>query len=109
MFGNKPKHSFTDIFEGILIGGSLVGMATFLFGTHKGKRLQKDLLHQYRKLKHKAEGLREKMEKTVHRNAPKVKRAIKMVRAEARRAARKVKKVRTKTRRKSARKVRRKR
>ncbi len=93
MFQKKPQHSYIDLFEGILIGGSLVAMSTFLFGTKKGKRLQKDLLHQYHKLKHKADHLREKLEKTVHKNAPKVKRAAKMIRAEARRIARKAAKV----------------
>lgn len=107
MFGNKPKHNYVDIFEGILIGGSLVGMATFLFGTAKGKRLQKDLVHQYHKLKHKAAHLHEKMEKTIHKNAPKLKRVIKKMQAEALKTARKAKKVRAKARR-AVRKVKRK-
>jgi len=95
MFRSKPQHSYVDLFEGILIGGSLVAMTGFLFGTKKGKKLQKDMLHQYKKMRHKAEDLREKIEKTVKREAPKIKRKAKKLRAKARRVLRKVKKSKT--------------
>ncbi len=45
------RHSFADILEGMIIGGSIAAVTTFLFGTQKGKRLQKKLLGKVEKIR----------------------------------------------------------
>ena len=65
MFGSKPKHSLVDLFEGIIIGGSLAAAATFLFGTKKGKELQKEIVHQYKKLGRTTKEMRSKIEHAI--------------------------------------------
>ena len=79
MLGNKQKkHSFGDIFEGMLIGGALASAAVLLFGTKKGKEVQKELVHKYKQLCHKTEGMRAKFGKLVNSTkAKKLKRVIK--------------------------------
>jgi len=52
---NTSKHSYKDLFEGMVIGGGLTGLAVFLFGTKKGKEIQKEFVNKYRKLRHRAE------------------------------------------------------
>lgn len=81
MFESK-RHSFADILEGMIIGGSIAAVTTFLFGTQKGKRLQKKLLGKVEKLRSNVKT------KTARR---KVKRAIK--RAVSRKVQRARKKV----------------
>ena len=77
MFENK-KHSYMDLFEGIIIGGSLAAAATFIFGTKKGKELQKTLLTQYKKLGRSSKDMKAKFDKLVHlHTAKKVKSAVK--------------------------------
>jgi len=78
MFKVKSNHSFVDLFEGIIIGGSLVAAATFLFGTKKGKEWQKKLLDQYKKLGHVTKDVREQFEKVLKTHlAKKIKRQVK--------------------------------
>ncbi len=59
----KSKHSYVDFLEGILIGGSLGAAATFIFGTEKGKKLQKEVSQKYKKLERKAGHYRHNVEK----------------------------------------------
>jgi len=47
---NKPKNHYAEFMEGILVGGAVGAVATFILGTTKGRRLQKQMLHKYRKL-----------------------------------------------------------
>jgi gas vesicle protein len=61
----KTKHSYVDFLEGVLIGGSLAAAATFVFGTAKGKKLQKEVLAKYKKLGHKAEHYLDNVKKAV--------------------------------------------
>jgi len=90
MFNSKPKHSYSDLFEGILIGGSLAAMTTFLFGTRRGKEFQKELMHKYKMLKNKADHMREKIEKAVNSPAAKkVKRKAKALKTKVRKTIRK--------------------
>jgi len=78
MFKSKPKHSYIDLFEGVLIGGTLVAATTFLLGTKKGKQLQKELRHKYAEMKHKAEKMKHKAEKVLHsKKAKRIKRKVK--------------------------------
>ena len=51
----KKKHSYVEFLEGILLGGSLAAVASFVFGTKKGKKLQMQVLNKCKKLGHKAE------------------------------------------------------
>lgn len=91
MFESKPKHSYIDLFEGIIIGGSLAAAATFIFGTKKGKELQKKLVNQYKKLGRTSKTMKDKFEKLVHLHATKkVKRAVK---AKVKKVKAKVKKI----------------
>jgi len=76
MFQARSKHSYVDLFEGIIIGGSLAAAATFIFGTKKGKELQKELVHQYKKLGRTTQDMRQKIEKVL-KTAKKIKRTIK--------------------------------
>lgn len=68
MFGTK-RHSFADILEGMIIGGSIAAVTTFLFGTQKGKRLQKKLLGKVEKLRTtvKTKAARRKVKKAIKR------------------------------------------
>lgn len=78
MFRASSKHSYVDLFEGIIIGGSLAAAATFIFGTKKGKELQKELIHEYKKLGHATKTTRQKIEKALKSpTAQKIKRTIK--------------------------------
>ncbi len=78
MFKVKSSHSYVDLFEGIIIGGSLAAAATFLFGTKKGKDLQKKLVHQYKKLGHVPEHMRQALKSALKtETAKKVKRLMK--------------------------------
>lgn len=78
MFKVKSNHSFVDLFEGIIIGGSLVAAATFLFGTKKGKEWQKKLVQQYKKLGHVSQDIRGQFEKVLKTHlAKQIKRAVK--------------------------------
>jgi gas vesicle protein len=78
MFHIKSQHSYLDLFEGIIIGGTLASAATFLFGTKKGKELQKELVHQYQKLGHATKETRKKIEKAITTQvAKKVKNKVK--------------------------------
>ncbi|MBX9838697.1 MAG: YtxH domain-containing protein [Silvanigrellaceae bacterium] len=100
MLEDKTKHSYLDLFEGIIIGGSLAAAATFLFGTKKGKELQKKLVDQYKKLGRTTKKMREKLENaielhTVHRAGPKVKKTAKKIKA-------KIKKIKKQVHRKAA-------
>jgi gas vesicle protein len=80
MFESKPKHSYIDLFEGIIIGGSLAAAATFIFGTKKGKELQKKLVNQYQKLGRTTKTMKDKFEKLIHlHTTKKIKRAVKKV------------------------------
>ena len=100
MFESKPKHSYIDLFEGIIIGGSLAAAATFIFGTKKGKELQKKLVNQYKKLGHTTKAMKDKFEKLVHLHAAKkIKRAVK---AKVKKVKAEVKKVKKKVLRKVA-------
>ena len=67
----KSKHSFMDLFEGIIIGGSLAAAATFLFATKKGKEMRKKFVHQYRKLGRTTKKMRDKIEHAIHVYVPK--------------------------------------
>jgi gas vesicle protein len=99
MFRVKSKHSYVDLFEGIIIGGSLAAAATFLFGTKKGKDLQKDLVKEYKKLGHTTKDMKRKLEKAIKKQAArKVKRAVKLKRATKTRVRKATKRVRAKIR-----------
>ncbi len=53
MFKSKQSHS--HFLEGILLGSTIGAVSTFLFGTNKGKKIQKELVSKYKKLSHKIE------------------------------------------------------
>lgn len=55
MLNSESKHSYSDIFGGMVVGGGLVGLSVFLFGTKKGKEIQKELIKKYKHLRHRAE------------------------------------------------------
>lgn len=59
----KKKHSYVDFLEGILISGSLAAVTSFVFGTARGKKLQKEVLAKCKKLGHKAEYYLENIKK----------------------------------------------
>lgn len=85
MFESK-KHSYLELFEGIIIGGSLAAAATFLFGTKKGKRLQKKLVGQFKKFGHISQKMKDKVDKIIHLHTTKkvkskVKKAAKIVKS----------------------------
>ena len=78
MFKVQSKHSYVDLFEGIIIGASLAAAATFIFGTKKGKELQKELVHQYQTLGYTTAKMRKKIEKLIKsKSENKIKRAAK--------------------------------
>jgi gas vesicle protein len=87
MFGAKSKHSYVELFEGIIIGGSLAAAASFIFGTKKGKELQKGLVHQYKKLGYTTKSMKQKIEKVI-KKAKTSKHAIK---TKSKKASKKVK------------------
>lgn len=98
MFKSKP--SYVEFLEGIVIGGSLAAVAVFVFGTGKGKKLQKQLMEKYKKLGHKAGRYMHNVERAVKSPvAKKLKRMVKKV--VSRKTARK--KVRTARRKRTAR------
>lgn len=70
MFGSKPKHSFLDICEGIIIGGSLAAAATFLFGTKKGKELRQEAANQYKKVGTATKRIKSRIGKFVKAHTP---------------------------------------
>jgi gas vesicle protein len=77
MFKSK-KMSYVDFVEVLLIGGSLGAMATFMLGTEKGKKLQKEMIHKYKMLGHKVEHFRDDVVKVAKSPAAKkIKRAAK--------------------------------
>jgi len=76
MFKSKP--SYVEFLEGMLVGGSLATMAVFVFGTQKGKKLQKQFLEKYKKLGHKAGHYLHQVEKAARSPvAKKLKRMVK--------------------------------
>jgi gas vesicle protein len=78
MIHDKSKHSYLDLFEGMIIGGTLAAAATFIFGTKKGKELQKELVHQYKKLGHTTKKMRSKIEHAINlHTAKKLKQSVK--------------------------------
>jgi gas vesicle protein len=93
----KSKHSYVDFLEGMLIGGSLAAAASFVFGTQKGKKLQKDVLAKYKKLGHKAEHYLDNVKKAVKSPmAKKLKRlAKKSLKIKTRTMSKKVKRTRS--------------
>ena len=100
MFESKLKHSYIDLFEGIIIGGSLAAAATFIFGTKKGKELQKKLVNQYKKLGCTTKTMKDKFEKLIQLHATKkVKRVVK---AKVKKVKAKVKKIKKRVLRKVA-------
>jgi len=89
MFGSKPKRSHIELFEGLIIGGSLAAAATFIFGTKQGKDLQKKIVDQYKKLGRTTAHMKTKIAKVLKlHGAKKIKRAIK---AKARKIKSKIK------------------
>ena len=105
MFRSKPKHSYVDLFEGIIIGGSVAAVATFIFGTKKGKQLQKELLHQYKKLGRTTKEMRKKIEHVINTHTvKKIKSAVKTkVKKVAKKLKSKIKRTKRPVRRKAAR------
>ncbi len=67
----KPKHSYIDFLEGVLIGGSLGAAGLFLFGTQKGKKLQKKAMQHYHALEKKAHHYRDNLERAMKSPAAK--------------------------------------
>ena len=67
----KQRHSGKQFMEGMLIGSSLAAAATFVFGTKKGKALQKKLVQKYKTLGHKAEGYMHTLQKAMRSPAAK--------------------------------------
>jgi gas vesicle protein len=51
----KQRTSYVEFLEGMVVGGSLAAMAVFVLGTPRGKKLQKQLMENYKKLGDKAE------------------------------------------------------
>jgi len=87
MFDAKSKHSYVDLFEGMLIGGALSAATVLLFGTKKGKELQKELMHKYKQICQKTEGMRKQFGKLVKKTkAKKIKRIAKSIKRTKRRS-----------------------
>jgi gas vesicle protein len=76
MFNSKQESS-VGFFEGILIGGSIGVITTLLMTTQRGKKIQKQRVHTYKKWEHKAEDLCDHIQKGAH-TAP-VRKLKKMV------------------------------
>ena len=70
-----------DFLEGILLGSTLGAMATFVFGTAKGKKNQKEMDHKYKTLGKKVEKFRDKLE--VAKKSPAGKKVRKVIRKAA--------------------------
>ncbi len=87
------KHNYADIIEGMIIGGSIAAMTTYMFGTKKGKKLQKDFIEKVEQLR--ANAKREVGKTKVRKAKRKIKKA----------AASKVKTLRRKATKKIARKI----
>ena len=51
---SRNKSSYVEFLEGMVVGGSLAAMAVYVFGTDQGKKLQKQLMDNYKKVGHKA-------------------------------------------------------
>lgn len=96
----ESKHSYIDLFEGIIIGGSLAAAATFLFGTRKGKELRTELVHQYKKLGRTTKNMRHKIERAVRAHTEKKMKSE--VKAKAKAVKTKPKKIVKKIKRKAA-------
>lgn len=105
MFHSKPKHSFGDFFEGMLIGTSLGAITTFFLGTEKGKKLQKDLAHNYRKMEHKIAHYRDDVmhSPVVRKLKRKAKSAMKYAMAARKTAKKTVRRKKTKTQKRKSR------
>ncbi len=55
----KPRHSFGDFLQGVIVGGSLGAVTALLFGTEKGRKIKKELMHKYKILGRKAVHVRD--------------------------------------------------
>lgn len=90
MFNSTSKHSYRDLFEGMVIGGGLTGLAIFLFGTKKGKEIQKEFVKKYKKLRHRAEmsirmlGYKSKLTENIRKAKSKSRRRHKHPRSKSR-------------------------
>lgn len=74
------QHSYKNLLEGLIIGGSLAAVTTYVLGTRKGKKFQKDFLA-------KVEEVRKQIKKSSHKAAAvKSKRKVKAVAKKAVRA-----------------------
>ena len=73
----KRKHSYANFIEGVLIGGTFAAAATYLFGTPKGKKLQRKAIAKYKKLGIKAEHYLNNIKKVA--NSPIVKKLKKSI------------------------------
>lgn len=72
----EKKTSYVEFLEGMVVGGSLAAMAVFVFGTGQGKKLQKKLTDNYKKLGHKAGFYMHKVQKAA--NSPMAKKLKRM-------------------------------
>jgi gas vesicle protein len=97
-FVKSKQHSYFEMFEGIVIGASVAAAATFLFGTKKGKKIQKDLVHQYKKAGRVTNEMKHKFNEAIHtglsktkRKVTKAKRATKKIKAKVKRESKRVK------------------
>ncbi len=102
MFSFKSQHSYSELLEGIVIGGSLAAAATFLFGTKKGKELQKDLVRKYKKIGHVTHEMKQKFDKRIQAELAKNKRKVKKAKRVAKRIKTKANAVKEKIERKAA-------
>jgi gas vesicle protein len=74
----KSKSSYVTFLEGMLVGGSLGAIATFVFGSEKGKKLQKEVLQKYHKFERRAKHYRDNVERAMKSPvAKKLKRLVK--------------------------------
>jgi gas vesicle protein len=60
---NMKQTSYKNILEGLIIGGSLAAVTTYVLGTRKGKKFQKEFLA-------KVEEIRRQVKKSAHKAAP---------------------------------------
>lgn len=56
---------YVNFLEGMLLGGSLGAVVTFMFGTKEGKKIQEKLVRKYRMLEHKADHYQKAVQKAV--------------------------------------------
>lgn len=61
MFNKQTPYK--NILEGLIIGGSLAAVTTYVLGTRKGKKFQKEFLA-------KVEDIRRQIKKSAHKAAP---------------------------------------